>query len=151
MQQRPQLARKSSLTSHPMSARHDNTKYITKKELDEMLGSHFVDAVDKLKSTIVDTLSQVNRPELSEVIKERDFYKEKCEKLRESRYQDHNEFSKIIAEYQKILIDACDGLLKKSEDTGKGLRNIGVMRRNSSAVDVESDLPERYRSPGLYK
>lgn len=148
----PSLTRKSSLTSNlPSSRIIDHAKYITKDEFDQMLNKHFLEAVDKLRYTLVETVNDMlNKSEMKDLVKERDYYRDKCEKLRESRYQDHQEFAKITGEYQKILVNACEGMLSgrdnpnRCNDTSRGLQNIGVLRRASSVVDVDANSTKRF-------
>lgn len=144
----PQLMRRSSATSHPLSTKND-AKYITKQEFDDIMGKHFTEAVDSLKFSINETLS---KQELQELVKERDYYRDKYNELVESRYQDYKDFSKIISEYQKILVTSCDVLTRRSEDTNKGLRNIGILQRNSSVSEQHNnDDSEKYHSQKVFK
>lgn len=144
--------------------------YINKVELLNLLDKQSDDIINKIEGIVKDTLDKpelsgkiesivkdiIHNPEISmpssqeitKIYEECIYYKEKYDKICESRYQDYKEFAKIIADYQKIIATLCSESHKiQNEDTIKSLKNIAILKRTSSAtIDTE-----KYRVPNIYK
>lgn len=124
----------------------DNTDigsiYITKDELDGILSKHFREAVESLRYTINEHVSQLS--DLEVVKKDRDFYRKRCDHLTDLRNQEYTEFTCIILQYQQLVNRITQGMLSNNlnkEDTAKALSNINILRRaNSSIADTQRNV-----------
>ena len=75
-----------------------------------------------------------------EIVGERDYFRDEYIKCQNSSFSQYAEFSKIIAEYQKIIITLIDSIINKQnipEDTSRSLHNIGILQKTKSQESVK--------------
>lgn len=78
-----------------------------------------------------------------EMLSERNYFRNEYIKFQNGSFTQYTEFSKIIAEYQKIIVNLIDTIINKesiSDDTSRSLRNIGILQRNRSQESIK--LPD---------
>jgi hypothetical protein len=75
-----------------------------------------------------------------QIVDERDYFRDQYIKCQNSTFSQYAEFSKIIAEYQKIIITLINSIINKQnipEDTSRSLHNIGILQKTKSQESVK--------------